>query len=57
MCSDVVVVCLCVCVCVCVCAWKPPGILVEDALKLKYLEGSTTPLFRSRGTGVLGIQA
>ena len=24
---------------------KPPEILVEDALKLKYLEGSATPFF------------
>jgi len=29
---------------------KPPDDLMEDALKLKFLEGSATPLFRSQGT-------
>ena len=33
---------------------KPLEDLMEDALKLKFLEGRATPFFRSRGTSLPG---
>ena len=35
-------------------ARKRPKDSTEDVLKLKFLEGSATPLFRSRGTSLPG---